>query len=148
MKSDSETPSALPAAFLGAFFHGLVWVGIVFLFVSYVGLIERTFKDLAMTLPAATAQVLSIGRFISAYGPFSFAILLLLVPIDFLVLWALDRPGSFRILREFWSVLAMGLPVIALALTAFALNLPWIKVSEGLMRSTAAHEAAVEAEMG
>jgi uncharacterized protein (TIGR03067 family) len=150
MKPDIEAPaapSALPAALVGAFLHGLIWLGVFFLYVSFVGTIERTYRDFAMTVPAVTEYVFAASRFIIAFGPFSFAVLMLFVPIDFVMLWALDRPGGLRVLREFWTTLALGLPAAALAFTAFALTLPSVKVTEALMRTSASHDAAVRTEM-
>jgi uncharacterized protein (TIGR03067 family) len=151
MKQDSEArriPSAWPAAMVGAFIHFLVWLGVLFPFALYAATIERTYRSLSMSLPATSGQVFAVSRFCLANAPLTACVLSSLMIVDALVLWALDRPGGLRILREIWASLTLGLPFLGLVFTVFAVSLPWVKVSEGLLQSMRSRDKAVQAEQG
>jgi len=123
-------------------------MGVLFPFALFVAMIERTYGSLSMALPAASSHVFAASRFCLANAPLTACVLSLLMIVDALVLWALDRPGGLRVLREVWASLTLGLPFLALVFTVYAVSLPWVKVSEGLLQSMRSRDKAVQAELG
>jgi uncharacterized protein (TIGR03067 family) len=146
--SGSNAPvSSWPPALVGAFLHGLAWIVMLFLCTIFVPPIVHTFQDFSMRVPTATEWTVAAARWLFSYSYVALAAVVVFVVFDAVVLRALDRPGTPRIVREVWSALALGLPVLALVYGAYTLTLPSAKLIEGMMRSGAAHSEAAQAEL-
>lgn len=139
-----ETRSPLPAAVVGALVHVGLWVA---LFTGLgAALVEqrRLFDELGVQLPHATRWALNAGRILSAEPVLIVLGLLALLGLDGFLLYRLGR-GGYRVLRELWSGLMVGLPVVAFATVGAAVGLAHHKLTEALTRPNVAQSQAEQA---
>jgi type II secretory pathway component PulF len=122
------------AAIVGTLFHVLAWLAFLLTLMVCVPKVEVPLRDFNMKMPDSTLLVLQISHLMHSLGFASLLVVPLLMAADLIVLRALDRPDSTRILRELWSGLIFALPVLGLAMCVIASILPLAKLAEGLRR--------------
>jgi uncharacterized protein (TIGR03067 family) len=127
---------------VGALVHGALWLASYIFFWLSLALVMPSFRQLDRQLPEAAEQVLTLDHFIVSQPALPIAGLIGLMGIDALVLYCLGKPSSYRIVRELWSGLMVGLPVAVLVYSTLALLDPCQRFAEALQKSTDKREAA------
>ena len=112
--------------------HSLLWCACIGLLVLHVPQAERVLKDFNMTLPTLTQFVLKLSRWADTY--------FLLIPFV-LGSWLLFDVAVLGYLRLnnrraawTWGLLNILLPLLFGALILFAMEMPMVKLLEGLSR--------------
>jgi hypothetical protein len=123
--------------------HAILWIVVLAVIIFGVPAAGARFADLKFKVSWMTVLLLDISSF---FIEFWFLLAFLIV-----ILLAVDAPVSFYLrLRSstmccLWSGLMILLPSAVLALTCFALFLPWIKAREGATKEMASWESGNEA---
>jgi uncharacterized protein (TIGR03067 family) len=120
----------------GTLVHVALWTALygwlkVYLFEHMM----HTLRNLDLALPSLTEQILALINYTVDQPALTILALVLLLGVDAFLLYYLGRPSSYRILRECWSGLMVGLPTLAFAFSALALIVPYVKLIEGLTRT-------------
>jgi uncharacterized protein (TIGR03067 family) len=149
--SSTVTPRApkgpLGSALIGAFLHGALWLlSYLFFWLPLFHVVTSSFRQIELKLPEAAEQVLTVDHMIVSQPGLLIAGLIGLMGIDALVLYYLGKPTGYRIVRELWSGLVVGLPVAVVAYSTLALLDPCLKFAEALQQSTDKREAVLRRE--
>jgi type II secretory pathway component PulF len=119
-------------AALGTLAHAGLVLGLFVLYVVYVPAAKKTFDEFGMTLPWATQVAIRLSNWVAEYWWALVPVLLFLGAGDFGLLAGLSARS--RLTAWLWIAgVALALAVLA-ALTAFAIELPMMKLKEGLAR--------------
>ena len=130
-KPPRSESAALTAAVMASI-HGIVWSAYFFFLGIIVPVHEKIFREFDMKLPWLTVWVLDISNWVVSYFyllPFHVAVLL---AVDGAVLYFLRRGSKAKILSWLWFVLIMALSIAVFALSVLAMQLPRLKLLEGL----------------
>jgi uncharacterized protein (TIGR03067 family) len=148
MEAHPDSRGRMPAAVVAALIHGALWVALALWFFIFAdnAYTANALKTFNRRLPAVTQQVLDVGDAVRRYWALSVAGLVALLVVDGIVLRLLDRLSFLRVLRELWWGLMAVVPTAAFAWSAVVLMLPYLHLTEGLVRSSAAYERAEAVE--
>jgi len=100
-------------------------------FVFVVPRIEAVLKDYAIPLPRFTILAIEASHRVISVGWLLLLLLPFLVVADWFVMHALSRRGDVEKTR-FLSMLMIAIPLLMIALTAWALSQPLFQIDMGL----------------
>lgn len=119
-------------AWFTTFAHVTLLFGLFVLYVVYVPANKKTFDEYGLSLPWATQTAIRLSNWIAEYWWALVPMLVFVGVADFWVTAGLSAHS--RTLAVVWMVgVALALAAVA-ALTVFAIELPMMKLKEGLAR--------------
>lgn len=131
--SDRPSPALLPSV-ITMLAHAGVWAAMIAFLVSIVDGPLHRFDDFQMKLPWLTETVFQCALLIHDYLPVVIGVLAVFFIADAAILHALSRTEGRRIARELWSGLIIALAFAGMYVTATAVQLPLMKITEKIGR--------------
>jgi uncharacterized protein (TIGR03067 family) len=136
----------LAVAAAAAVLHGVLWLAIFGWVGACTNYVRETISKVDMLLPWNTELVLKLSRPLSDRPLLSLVCLAGFIVLDCWVLQRLSRSSGARVLRELWSGLVVLVPSLLLCLATMATLTPFMKVVEGVTRTTDEQNKAVGRE--
>ena len=133
MNTTPPTPSrAFGLATFGTLAHAVLLLGLFVLYVVYVPAAKKTFDEYGLTLPWATFSAIRLSNWVAGNWWALVPVLVFVGAADF---WMTDGLRAHNRFAAVVWVVGVGLALAAVAaLTVFAIELPMMKLKEGLAR--------------
>ena len=133
MSNTPPTPSrGFGLATFGTLAHAVLLLGLFVLYVVYVPSAKKTFDEFGMTLPWLTLSVIRLSNWVADNWWMLVPVLVFVGAADFWMTAGLSAHN--RSAAVLW-VVSVGLALAAFAaLTVFAIEMPMMKLREGLAR--------------
>jgi len=139
------TKGRLASALAATGVHGLCWAGLLVWQWNYVRLYVEAIQEASFDHPPLIGIVVSVGKIVLDNQVLTCVALAAFLAIDAWILYRLDGPSIRKVLRELWSGLVVGLPLVILFFSAIGMNLPYSKFARALV---AAEEEQRELQTG
>ncbi|HEY1188244.1 MAG TPA: hypothetical protein VGE74_11335 [Gemmata sp.] len=131
----STEPPARPGAataIIGPAVHAVLLFGLLGLYVGRVPAAKRTFDEFGMTLPWVTLTVIRLSNWLCEYGWALVPFVVIGCAAEFVITWWFG--GANRAAAVLWVVSVAVLLGAFGALTVYSIELPMMKLREGLAR--------------
>ena len=131
-EKQSKLIQALVPAILLATFHGMLWIGLLGMMLSYVPIFVRIFYEVNAGLPPMTQWAIRWSVFCSNYWFLVLPFIAAMYAADLILLYALYLHPKAAVLRWLWLALMMLVPLVVIGCTMLAMSLPWLSIHTSL----------------
>ena len=130
----SSASSAARATLICVLLDAALWIIWVVGMVEAFSFMSRSFRDMAVKVPAFTEQVLALAHWLVLYWYLCPPVLFFWLAVDAVGGYMLRSREGMGNLARFWTVLMFALPLLAVLCSFLSLWLPLLLVRQTLPR--------------